>query len=353
MFNRAMADEPTIAPTAAAQPRRVVVVLGMHRSGTSAVAGCLHRLGIDFGPRLMPATPDNPRGYYEHIDLVNLHDRLLLALGRSWDDTFPFPAPGWEDEAGISRFRAEALELLRRDFAEADCPWGFKDPRLCRLISWWEPLWRAINSRPLFVLLRRSPAEVAASLKRREGFSAAKCHLLWLQHTLEAERGTRGRERVLIDFGTFIGDWRRTVGPIVEALRLPAPAALPDESPAREFVDPAVLRSQVESGASAHLPTWVREADDALLAGIAGHEETMRLRLDSVVADLAAAESLYAPAERAAADDFRLQIEAVRKQAAWYEEEWHKARGRVADLADRLAAKRIEIQNLKSRRTQK
>ena len=45
----------------------------------------------------MPATEDNARGFYEHVDIVNLHDRLLLALGGSWDETRPLP-PGWFGE---------------------------------------------------------------------------------------------------------------------------------------------------------------------------------------------------------------------------------------------------------------
>ena len=109
-----MADD--FSPTTT---RRVVVVLGMHRSGTSAVAGSLQRVGVDFGPRLMPATEANARGYYEHIDLVNVHDRLLLALGRSWDDTYPFPPGWWRDDALTGRFREDVIGLLRRDFASA------------------------------------------------------------------------------------------------------------------------------------------------------------------------------------------------------------------------------------------
>ena len=129
----------------------------MHRSGTSAVAGCLQRLGVDFGPRLMPATEDNPRGYYEHIDLVNLHDRLLLALGRGWDDTFSVSAAGW---------RKARLPVATARNPSASCGaifpaaplWGLKDPRLCRLLPWWEPLWREMDSEPLFVIVRRPPA---------------------------------------------------------------------------------------------------------------------------------------------------------------------------------------------------
>ena len=65
---------------------KAVIVLGMHRSGTSALAGMLSLLGIQFGRSLFPPQADNPRGYWEHREIVDLDDRMLMALGSSWDD---------------------------------------------------------------------------------------------------------------------------------------------------------------------------------------------------------------------------------------------------------------------------
>ena len=175
-----------LAPVAAPLPskpaprRRVLVVLGMHRGGTSAVAGMLQRLGVDFGPRLMPANADNPAGYYEHNDVVNLHDRFLGRLGAAWDDPFPpaFEPSSWSELApapGLPTYRQELLSILKRDFSGEDgrppAPlWGLKDPRLCLLLPWWEPLWTELDSEPRFILVLRGPEAVAASLGRRDGF---------------------------------------------------------------------------------------------------------------------------------------------------------------------------------------
>ncbi len=331
-----MADDPS--PTT----RRVVVVLGMHRSGTSAVAGSLQRLGIDFGPRLMPATDANARGYYEHIDLVNVHDRLLLALGRTWDDTFPFPPGWWQDDALTGRFREDVLGLLRRDFASPRL-WGFKDPRLCRLLPWWEPIWRAVGSEPLFVLVRRAPAEVADSLAKREGFSAAKCHLLWLQHTLEAERATRGHQRVMLDFNAFLADGGGALAVIAQALGQPwsAPTTV------QPFIDPTLIRSA--RAADEPLPTWVGEADAAWQAGLAGREDRMQAEFDRLADNLRAAESLFALSPSDAVSDLHHQLLASRQQAAWYEAEWQKSRARAEEARSKLLAKRQEFDQLKTR----
>ena len=333
---------PVSDPAASAQApaRRAVVVLGMHRSGTSAVAGCLHRLGVDFGPRLMPATVDNARGFYEHIDIVNLHDRLLLALGGSWDETRPLP-PGWSlDEARTGSYREELLRLLRRDLPAAPL-WGIKDPRLCRLLPWWEPVWAATGTRPLFVIVRRRPGEVAASLARREGFSTAKSHLLWLLHVVEAEHSTRAGERVFIDFQDFLADWRAALEPVRAALDQPWSAAA-----AEPFVDPALSRSSVGTDGTP-LPPWVAQADAAVLLGRADRESEMRAVFDHLAVSLAAAQALFGATDAERDADLRQQLEATRRQARWYEAEWHKARRRAEALQGKLAAKESERKKVK------
>src|SRR5579862_2834876 len=93
-----------------------IVVLGMHRSGTSALAGMLHGLGVALGPRLMAATADNPRGYWEHIDVVAVHHQLLAALGGAWNDFRPLPAGFAGSEAAVEA-REKLAAILQRDFS--------------------------------------------------------------------------------------------------------------------------------------------------------------------------------------------------------------------------------------------
>src|SRR5215467_6029736 len=103
-----------------------LVVLGMHRSGTSALTGMLHHLGVTLGDRLMAATLDNPRGYWEHRDVVAAHERLMTALGWGWDDIRSLP-PGFERSEPALVARRELAGVLHRDFADAPL-WGVKDP---------------------------------------------------------------------------------------------------------------------------------------------------------------------------------------------------------------------------------
>lgn len=197
-FNAAPAPRPDSAPT----ERRAVFVLGMHRSGTSAVTRVLNLLGVDLGQGLMAASPDNERGYWEHLAIVQEHHQLLEALGSSWDDLRALPADWLKNPATVSaahRLRA----VVEREFGAAPL-WGLKDPRLCRLVPLWLPLLRAMRITPHFVVVLRHPAEVAASLAKRDRKSRAAAALLWLRHMLEVEHATRGLPRTIVNFADLI-----------------------------------------------------------------------------------------------------------------------------------------------------
>ncbi|HLA78133.1 MAG TPA: sulfotransferase family protein, partial [Vicinamibacteria bacterium] len=81
-----------------------VVVLGMHRSGTSALTGLLGLLGVELGSNLHPANEFNQAGYFEHLDLLDVHERLFRALGSSWDDPRPLPL-GWPQVPAVQELQ--------------------------------------------------------------------------------------------------------------------------------------------------------------------------------------------------------------------------------------------------------
>ena len=144
---------------------RAIMVLGMHRSGTLAFTGALSLMGVDLGPSLLPASSTNQSGYWEHSEVVSVHDRLLMALGSSWDDLSPLPARWWESEPAAP-YRAMLLEILARDFAASPL-WALKDPRLCRLMPLWISMLEELQCETVWfssaaILPRRSARSINA-----------------------------------------------------------------------------------------------------------------------------------------------------------------------------------------------
>ena len=70
--------------------KRAVLVLGMHRSGTSAVAGAVHLLGAEPPKHLIPAAADNPSGFFEATTVLGVNDWILKAGGSTWFDCLNF-----------------------------------------------------------------------------------------------------------------------------------------------------------------------------------------------------------------------------------------------------------------------
>ncbi len=196
---------------------RAILVLGMHRSGTSAVTRVLNLLGAGLGTRLMPPMPgSNEKGFWENLDAVDIDDRLLTGIGRSWHDVRDMP-DGWLDSVAAADADAAITRLIRTDLATSPL-WAVKDPRMCRLAPLWLRALADCNVRPGILFVVRHPLEVAASLQARDGWSRARSLLLWMQHVLEAERATRGCPRVMVTFDQILEDCSGSMARVSRAL---------------------------------------------------------------------------------------------------------------------------------------
>jgi hypothetical protein len=185
----------------------VVLVLGVHRSGTSALTGTLHRLGVSLGPRLLSADECNQRGYFESHDVLNFNHDLMTALGYAWDDPREMPRD-WESTTIVAPFRARLRKIIEADYAHSPV-WGVKDPRICRLLPFWLPVLRDLNFRVVALMALRHPAEVAGSLiARSPEMTNEHAELLWLRHNIEAEIHSRALPRASIDYANLVTNWR-------------------------------------------------------------------------------------------------------------------------------------------------
>lgn len=205
-------------------PKRcALVVVGMHRSGTSATAGALGLLGAALPKVLMPpARGTNDLGFFEPLRIVEIHDELLATAGSSWHDTSPLPA-AWFRSPAARVFSERLKTAYLEEYGDAPLT-VLKDPRVCRFLPMWREILLSLNVTPLFVMPFRHPTEVAMSLARRDGFSPDKSYILWLQHVLLAEHGSRGGARAFLAYEEMLADPRGALIRLFEDLGVEWPS---------------------------------------------------------------------------------------------------------------------------------
>lgn len=196
--------------------RVALVILGMHRSGTSALTRVLSLLGAQLPSQLMPPVQgNNDLGFWESERVKELNDALLRECGSSWDDwtSLRLPMAGQQREEWTSK----AAQVLEEEFGPADSI-VLKDPRVSRTY----PIWRTALERRSFevicIIALRHPREVAASIHSRDGYSLEEGCLLWLEHTLAAERHSRdATTRSFVKYDDLLADWRSAIAQISES----------------------------------------------------------------------------------------------------------------------------------------
>ncbi len=176
----------------------LTVVLGMHRSGTSAITRALKVFDIQLGDRLMQAGPDNERGFWEDIDINALNMEILSAIASGWDHTLPIE-PEKFVQLEKSEYFSRAVNLLCLK-TENSNQFAFKDPRLAKLLPFWKSVFSFCGFKVRYVISLRNPLCVCRSLKERDGFEHGKSYALWLGHVISSLQETHDAPRILIDY---------------------------------------------------------------------------------------------------------------------------------------------------------
>ena len=185
--------------------RRVVVVLGMHRSGTSALTGGLKTLGVQLGDNVSyePAF-DNLKGFWEDQDVLKINEDILKVCGLAWHSLANIDQSFWETSTAAT-FKLEAIKLVRSRIYNYPI-WGFKEPRTCRLLPFWKDVFQHSNVQDNYIIVLRNPKSVADSLAVRNHFKPEKSYLLWLNHIVSAIHELEGKSRIVLDYDRLIKD---------------------------------------------------------------------------------------------------------------------------------------------------
>ncbi len=289
-------------PDPAGYPRKVLLVAGAGRSGTSTLAVLLQIMGLHVPRPEVAADASNPKGFGEPRWVVDYHDRLLAEAGVAVGDARP---QAWFETGRIGareEERARVADWLAGHFADGQ-ELVVKDPRL----SWFLGLWRIAVERaeatPVVATMLRPPAEVAGSRAKYYNNKLGAAHLTasWVNMLLHTELATRDSARVFVRYADLLDDWVRTTQRVGETLDLRHVLDAKSEAirDGHRFIDPS-LRRITATLDDLDLPTSLREltaetwtALDAM-AEPDGDTAERRATLDQL---LVAYVDLYAEAE--------------------------------------------------------
>ena len=269
--------------------RTALIVLGMHRSGTSALAGVLGHLGAVLPHDLMAPSDMNAKGFFESNRITGLNDRLLAQAGFTWWDPRRFPA-AWFDTPEAVSLLDEAVAALRADYGDAPL-FIIKDPRICRLLPFWRAALDRVGAQVKVVHTHRGPWDVAASLARWADYETDFGLVLWTRHVLDAEADSRDLARSFTCFQALMDNWRAVARQIGRDLNLVWPQGADRVAPAIEgflSADLQHFKSTTTEGPNGQaLPPMVSALQAMLDDWVHGNDPAQdRDRLDALRASL-------------------------------------------------------------------
>jgi len=222
-----------------------LVVLGMHRSGTSLMAGLLSKLGAYYGPDVLStgASHENPKGFWERRDIRNLNDWVLHSLGCDWNKLSNFNE-GRLSEIDLNEFNVNAKAVV--DELASHSPWVIKEPRLCLLM----PLWKEVIENPVYIYIYRNPIEVALSLKERNGIPIYVGLALWEMYNICALNASKSMPRIFISYNEIMSKPLEKIEWLYQELVSIGVKGInaPDESLISEFIENKYYRQRSDKG---------------------------------------------------------------------------------------------------------
>ena len=225
--------------------KTVIAVIGMHRSGTSALTRGLQVMGIALGENLLaPVEGDNPKGFWEDVDLYELNREMLSALGMRWDHL-----TGITSEQ-VTRLVAwgfvEKANALLKKKTEKSPAFGFKDPRVAKLFPFWHRVLKRSGFDVHYVFVLRNPLSVAQSLGKRGRMDPVRAYYLWLGHVIPPLRVLLNEPVWMVDYDRLIAEPSAELRGIATALGYQIDTG-ELEVYQNEFLDPTLRHTRFET----------------------------------------------------------------------------------------------------------
>ena len=207
----------------------LILVLGMHRSGTSVLTRALKVFKVFIGSKHL-ARADNPKGFFEDADFVSLNEDLFRHLGLSWMDPKEIPQNKLLDLLN-GELREKAYSFLAFKLKEHRIL-GLKDPRASRLLPFWRAIAKSLNSRVSCLISLRFPLSVAASLKKRDNLELEQSLALYCAYLRDTLWASANLPRLVVNYEAVLCDPKKQLQRIGTFLDLE-----PDQAQAETFAE--------------------------------------------------------------------------------------------------------------------
>lgn len=220
-----------------------IIVLGMHRSGTSLTTRLINMMGAYFGPEgsSLGFDIDNPKGYWERMETMRLNTAILKLHNVNWADVAGWPLPHRPCKLPPALWRDMKRLVMDMD---AFRPWLLKDPRLCLTLPYWQPMLET----PVYVILHRDPVEIALSMETRKNFPMpiARGVALWEFYCVALLNATQGQNRIFANHANFVQDPVDATARLYDNLQSAGVRGLrlPHKCEITAFIDPRLYRSK-------------------------------------------------------------------------------------------------------------
>lgn len=230
--------------TGGAQQKKVFVVLGMARTGTSAISRALKVFGVDLGDALTKSQEQwNPTGFWEDSDIVyGINGKIFSRLDFAPYGMMTIP-PADLARNKIADIYDEAAAVLEKRLQHVEV-FGFKDPSTIKVLPFWRGVFSKMKVKDYYLIALRNPLAAARSYQKLTGCELELGLLLWCSHLLQAVEDTRDTKRLVVSYDLLLQDPRRQLDRIANAFQ---PGAINEEDAqfyTQEFLDKKLNRFQ-------------------------------------------------------------------------------------------------------------
>jgi hypothetical protein len=337
------------ATSSALQRRPIVIVLGMHRSGTSLCSHILSALGVDMADDV-GVDVGNDKGHWERWEIAEFHERILGFFNRGYSGGFhDFALPvAWWAHPQVAQIRRQILAFVEKRMG--DSYFGFKDPRTMRLMPVWHQIFSELQLAPKLVLCLRNPAQIARSLNAREGLDPEIGEYRWLVHMIDFFRYAANFDFCTVEYEAWFSNPAANIEKIQRFLDLPWQQSEADLA--------LVLSGIIDHGERHDDPGHAEPSQPLVrtlykLARSAGQNEA-REQITAIVAQFIGFQQLQRPFVRAFEDvaktaakypEVEREAAALRTLVAERDAVVAAAEAKAASVEERLAEALAEIEN--------